>query len=182
MDVTQDSRIQVLRDRQDALRSLFLIQQRLVFLALLVATLVAPLTAITESPDSDDPTIESRGLFASIGYFFDNDAEAFGDRETHPHGLDAGLVTSRIGLVLLLIAVLCAIVASLAFWAGQSRGAKPTQVVLGIVLIIAAGLVFLGLTWLPDSDQGTSATSWLWLPIAAGMWSFYQVWSSKRLD
>ena len=182
MDVAEDSRIHVLRERQEALRSLFLIQQRAVFLALLVATFVAPLTAIISSPDSDDTTTESRGLFASIGYFFDNDAEAFGDRETHPHGLDAGLIASRIGLVLLLIAVLCAIVASLAFWAGRSRGAKPTQIVLAIVLIIAAGLVFLGLTWLPDSDQGTSATGWLWLPIAAGMWSFYQVWSSNRLE
>jgi ABC-type spermidine/putrescine transport system permease subunit II len=182
MDVSEDSRILVLRDRQDALRSLFLIQQRLVFLALLAATLVAPLTAIIDSPDSDDPTTESRGLFASIGYFFDRDAEAFGDRETHPYGLDAGLVTSRIGLVLLLIAVVCAVVASLAFWAGQSRGAKPTHVVLGIVLIIAAALVFLGLSWLPDNDQATSATGWLWLPIAAGAWSFYQIWSSNRLD
>ena len=182
MDVSDDSRIHVLRERQDALRSLFLSQQRLVFLAMLVATLVVPVTAVVESPDSDDPSTESRGLFASIGFFFDHAAEAFGDRETHPHGLDAGLITSRVGLVLLLLAVLGAIVASLALWATKSRGAKPTQVVLGIVLIIATGLVFAGLAWLPDGDQATSATGWLWLPMAAGAWSFYQVWSSSRLD
>jgi len=182
MDVSDDSRIQVLRERQDALRALFLSQQRLAFLAMLIATLIVPLTAVVESPDSDDPNSETRGLFGSIGYLFDHTADDFGDRETHPHGLDAGLITSRIGLVLLLLAVLGAIIASLAFWATRSRGAKATQVVLGIVLIIATGLVFLGLTWLPDGDQATSATGWLWLPMAAGAWSFYQLWSSKRLD
>jgi hypothetical protein len=184
MDTSDQIQLHMLRERQGVVQLLLIIQQRLLLLALLVASVIAPLTALVDQPDTDESTTDARGLFASIGSFFENDAEDFGDRETHPHGLDAGLVTTRVGLLVLGVAVLCALLATLALWAGSSsRGLRRVVAGAGIAVIVAAAAILLGLTWLPDSDDlATTASGWLWLPVAAGAWALYHVWSLGRLD
>lgn len=183
MDVSEASQVEVRRvtERQVALRTITLIQQTIVLMVLLLATLIAPLTSVL-STDSDEPTEKAGGLFGSFGYFFTEEAETFGDRETHPNGLDAGLLFTQVGLVLLLIAVLGTLVAAVVLWSAQPRARGRVLVVLGIALIVGALVTFLGLTWLPDSEYVTSGTPWLWLPIVAGAWIFYHLWARALLD
>jgi hypothetical protein len=183
MDTPDQVQLHLLRERQGVMHMLLVIQQRLLLLGLLVASVIAPLTALVDDPDTDDAATDAMGLFPSLGYFFERDAEDFGDRETHPHGLDAGLVTTRVGLVLLAVAVLCAALATLLLWAGSSRGMRRTVAGAGIAIIVAAAVILLGMTWLPDSnDFATTVSGWLWLPVAAGAWALYHVWSLGRLD
>jgi amino acid transporter len=182
MDVSEQVQLQLVRGRLSAVQSLLLIQQRLVLLALLAATVIAPLTAMVRDADSDDPSTEARGLFGSLGYFFDSDADTFGDRDSHPHGLDAGLTATRVGLVLLLVAVVCAIIVVLASWAGRRRWTRPVLITVAVALVVAAGVTFLGLTWLPDSEFVTAATGWLWLPVGAGAAAVYHLWWVQRLE
>jgi hypothetical protein len=184
MDTSEQSQAQsyLVRERVDVLQSLLLIQQRLVLIALLVASVIAPLTAIIERPDADEPVTEAMGIFGSLGYFFENDAEAFGDKETYPFALDAGLTMTRIGLVLLLITIVCALVAIVILWTSQRRGPRRTLVVLAIAVIIATAVTFFGLSVLPDGDDATNATPWLLLPFAASAAIFYHLWSLSKLD
>lgn len=184
MDTSDQVQLHLLRERQGVMHMLLMIQQRLLLVVLLIASFIAPLTALVDDPDTDDPTTDAMGLFPSLGYFFERDAEDFGDRESHPNGLDAGLVTTRVGLVLLAVAVICALLATLLLWAqSSSRGLRRTVAATGIVTIVAAAVILLGMTLLPDSnDVVTTVSGWLWLPVAAGAWAVYHVWSLGRLD
>jgi hypothetical protein len=183
MDTSEGSPVQahLLRERVDVLQSLLLIQQRIVLIALLIASVVAPLTAIVEQ-DADDPVTDAMGLFGSLGYFFQNDPESFGDRDSYPFALDAGLTLTRIGLVLLLVAIFCALVTVVNVWTRQGRGPRIALIVLGIAVIIAAALTFIGLSLLPDGDDATNATPWLLLPIGAAAAAFYHLWSLSKLE
>ncbi|SMG27421.1 hypothetical protein [Agreia pratensis] len=184
MDTSESSQVQshLLRERVAVLQSLLLIQQRIVLIALLVASVVAPLTAIIEQPDADDPVTDAMGIFGSLGYFFQNDPESFGDREIYPLALDAGLTLTRIGLVLLLVAIFCALVTVVNVWARHGRGPRLTLIVLGIVMIIAAAITYFGLSVLPDGDDATNATPWLLVPVAASAAAFYHLWSLSKLE
>jgi hypothetical protein len=183
MDTSEGSPVQahLLRERVDVLQSLLLIQQRIVLIALLVASVVAPLTAIVEQ-DADDPVTDAMGLFGLLGYFFQNDPESFGDRDSYPFALDAGLTLTRIGLVLLLVAIFCALVTVVNVWARHGRGPRLTLIVLGIVMIIAAAITYFGLSVLPDGDDATNATPWLLVPVAASAAAFYHLWSLSKLE
>jgi hypothetical protein len=184
MDTSEGSPVQthLLRERVDVLQSLLLIQQRIVAMALLVASVIAPLTAIIEQPDADEPVTDAMGIFGSLGYFFQSDPESFGDKETYPFALDAGLTMTRIGLVLLLVTIFCALVTVVNLWARQSRGPRLTLIVLGIAVIIATALTFFGLSVLPDGDDATNATPWLLLPVVAVAAVFYHLWSLSKLE
>lgn len=184
MDELERSQIEVRigRDRLNVLQTVVLVQQRLLMVTVLLAILIAPLTAVADQRDTNDPTSNPRGLFDSIGYFFEARAEMFGSRRTYPNRLDGGLIMTRTGIVLLLITVLCTLIVIFAMWAGHVRGMRPALMTLGIALIATTGITFLGLTWLPDDDLATNATGWMALPIASGAWALYHVWSLKRLD
>jgi hypothetical protein len=169
-------------DRQDALRAIVMIQQAIVLVVLLIATLVAPLTSVLPADADDEPIDKAGGFFASLGYFFTEEAETFGDRETHPNGLDAGLLFTRVGLILLLIAVIATLLAAIALWSAQQRARQRVLVAVGIALVVGSVVTFLGLTWLPDSELVTTATGWLWLPIAAGAWAFFHRWSREEVE
>jgi hypothetical protein len=184
MDASEPTPVELRRaiERQDALRSIAMIQQSIVLVVLLIATLIAPLTSVLPADSDDEPIDKAGGLFVSFGYFFTEEAETFGDRETHPNGLDAGLLFTRVGLVLLLIAVIGALLAAVTVWTAQQRARQRALVAVGIALIVASVVTFLGLTWLPDSELVTTATGWLWLPIGAGAWAFFHRWSREQVE
>jgi len=184
MDTSESSQVpsHLLRERVAVLQSLVLIQQRVALIALLVASVIAPLSAIIEQPDADEPITDAMGLFGSLGYFFHNDPESFGDRGSYPFALDAGLTLTRIGLVLLLVAIFCALVTVVNVWTRQGRGPRVALIVLGIAVVIAAALTFIGLSVLPDGGNATNATPWLLLPIGAAAAGFYHLWSLSKLE
>lgn len=174
--------VEVLREGLNDLRRHILHHRRLVLLALLIASLLAPLASITNDPVSSRRTTDQLTLFAGLRYFTATDGRQFGSTTAPPFGLNFALVMTRVGLIVLVVAIFGAIITLLIVRPGRARAARTFLAGAGGALILSAALTALALWWIPADDASAGPTAWLMLPLMTGIGLLYHVGTIRKLE
>ena len=178
--LTPDPQDAVLR-RLDVVWRLVLRSVLLIEVALLVASFAAPLLARDTDPDDNDPARTSRLLPGLIAYINATPSQ-FGDSDRHPIDVPGGVWMTRIVLVLLLVALVMALLAT----CGLAMRAEPTTRIVartsGIMLVVGVVLLALAQIWLSDDHVATPVQPSLLLPLAAGVWLLSVTAARTRMD
>lgn len=163
--------------RVDGIVQLVRLQTQFVALALVAATLLAPVAALTadDHGGSDGSSAERLSPFGLIARMPQFGEEIEDLTEAHPYAAPGGLWVMGIGVAVLLIGLLATAVAVLTSFDKDSTGAKWIVWTALTVLVLGSLLVAVGLGWFPDVDAGDDewriGPSWgLLIPIAAAIW------------
>lgn len=161
----------------DGIVQLVRLQTQLVALALLAATLLVPVAAVTadEHDGSDRLAVDRHHLFGLVARMPDLGDEVEGLAESHPYAAQGGLVVMGIGVAVLLIGLLATAIAVLTSLDKDSTRANWIVWTSLVVLVVGALLVAVGLGWFPDINAGDDERafnpSWgLLVPLAAAIW------------
>jgi len=179
--LTPDTQDAVLR-RLDVVWRLVLRSVLLIEVALLVASFAAPLLARDTDPDDNDPARTSRLLPGLIAYINATPSQ-FGDSDRHPIDVPGGVWMTRIVLVLLLVALVMALLATCGLAIeGVSRTTRIVARTSGIMLLVGVVLLALAQIWLSDDHVATPVQPSLLLPLAAGVWLLSVTAARTRMD
>ncbi|GAA2103978.1 hypothetical protein GCM10009841_21520 [Microlunatus panaciterrae] len=150
--------------------------------ALLLASLAVPLLGRDTHPEDSDPGVSTR-LLASLAAYVTAQPNQFGDRDSPPADVPGGVWMTRIVLVLLLVALILAAVAT--FGLALDRTGRPTHILAragGTLLLISVGLLALAQIWLSDDYVATPLQPRLLMPVAAGLWLLSVATAKRRMD